>query len=168
QTVTFNAGGLRADETFTFNGGAETNGHFRIFGGGGNDVIHGGALDDVIFGGGLGDTLYGGGGNDTFRYQNVTESDLNEQDGIQDFNLGDKLDLIHIDADTSQTGDQAFTFIGSASFTSHAGELRAFDTGGGIWEVQGDVNGDGVADFQVAVVVTDHLTHQLTTADFLL
>jgi hypothetical protein len=168
QTVTFNAGGLQFDETFHFNGAAETDGHMRIFGGAGNDVIHGGALDDVIFGGGRGDTLYGGGGNDTFRYQSTTDSNLTEQDGIQDFNLGDKIDLTRIDADTSLAGDQAFSFIGGSAFGNHAGELRAFDQGGGIWLVQGDVDGDGNADFQVAVVVTDNGVHPLTGSDFLL
>jgi Ca2+-binding RTX toxin-like protein len=168
-TMTFNAGGLQSDETFTFNGTAETDGHFRVFGGGGMDFIQGGHGDDLIFGGGYGDTLYGGGGNDTFRYQATTDSNGlgNGQDGIQDFNLGDLIDLSRIDANIQLAGDQAFTIIGNAAF-QNAGDLRVFDQGGGIWVVQGDVDGDHQADFSLSVVVTDNNVHPLTGADFLL
>ena len=45
-------------------------------------------------------------------------------------------------------GDQAFTFIGSAAFGNHAGELRAVVTTLNTY-VYGDTNGDGVADLAI-------------------
>jgi Ca2+-binding RTX toxin-like protein len=169
--MTFNGAGLGASETFHFNGSAETDGAFRLFGGSANDVIIGGANGDLIYGGLGSDNLTGGAGNDVYRYQGVGESTASSTDHILDFTLGDLIDLSRIDADTTQSGDQAFTFMnGASSFTGngHAGELIAVDNGGGIWTVSGDVNGDGVADFQLSVTVADSGTHSLTASDFLL
>ncbi|HEX8307524.1 MAG TPA: M10 family metallopeptidase C-terminal domain-containing protein, partial [Allosphingosinicella sp.] len=60
---------LRVGEDFTFNGSAETDGSFFIYGGGGDDRLTGGAKNDVfIFGGqgqwGSGDVVVGGAGID--------------------------------------------------------------------------------------------------------
>jgi serralysin len=63
-----------------------------------------------------------------------------------DFITGDKIDLSAIDANTSLKHDQAFTFIGSDTFHSTAGELRF---SGEL--LSGDVDADGIADFQIAV-----------------
>ncbi|MEA3001745.1 MAG: hypothetical protein QOH81_533, partial [Sphingomonadales bacterium] len=79
---------------------------------------------------------------------------------------GDRIDLSRIDADAGTAADDAFMFIGSAAFTNHAGELRATDMGGGIWTVQGDINGNGVADIELIVTAAD--LHPLTGADFVL
>ena len=91
-------------------------------------------------------------------------------DTITDFRSGDKIDLFFVDANTTggSPGDQAFNFIGSGGFTGHAGELRAFEDNAhpGNWFVEGDVNGDGVADIVIAVHVADG--HTLATPDFLL
>ena len=57
--------------------------------------------------------------------------------------------------------DQAFSFIGAAFFSHTAGELRNF-ANGGSWLVQGDVNGDGVADFTLT------LNSQPAAGDFIL
>ena len=67
---------------------------------------------------------------------------------FSDFNSGqgDKIDLSAIDADAGTAGDQAFTFIGSGVFTGVAGQLH-FD----LNFVEGDVNGDAVADFRIGV-----------------
>jgi hypothetical protein len=60
----------------------------------------------------------------------------------------DRLDLSTIDADTDGTsGNQAFHFIGARAFTGHDGELRF--TGG---LVQGDTNGDRVADIEIRII----------------
>jgi hypothetical protein len=64
---------------------------------------------------------------------------------------------------TAVAGDQAFSFIGTAAFTHHAGELR-FATASGVTSVYGDVNGDGTADFQIRLSGT--IT--LVAADFVL
>jgi serralysin len=105
----------------------------RLDGRGGNDVLNG-------FEGA--DTLIGGAGDDVFQF-----SHLEKLDRIMDFAAGDKIDVSALDAVAGTAGDQAFTFIGSGAFTKVAGQLRYSN---GI--VQGDVNGDGIADFAVTIV----------------
>ncbi|MGZ8296007.1 MAG: M10 family metallopeptidase C-terminal domain-containing protein, partial [Allosphingosinicella sp.] len=146
----------------------ETDGNFRLFGGGGNDVLTGGGGADLIFGGLRGDTLTGGAGNDIFRYDSVAESNSVERDGIQDFNSGDLIDLSRIDANTLLAGNQAFNFIGGAAFSNTAGELRFenISLGGPIWLVQGDTDGNGVSDFEVVLVISP--ADPITSGDFLL
>jgi hypothetical protein len=142
--------------------------HLTLLGGAGTDVLRGGAGDDIIYGGLNSDTMTGGGGNDIFRYGSAAESTTASRDGIGDFNLGDILDLAGVDADSTLDGNQAFAFIGSGMFSGHAGELRATDGGGGVWTVSGDVDGNGAADFEFTVTVTDFAVHPLTASDFLL
>ncbi len=111
--------------------------------GSGNDVLHGtlGA-----------DDLMGGSGADTFVFKTAGESTsaLAGRDSIFDFSGtgGDRIDLADIDANSAASGDQAFTYLGTAAFTGKAGELhyakQASDT-----YVYGDTNGDRNADFAV-------------------
>jgi Ca2+-binding RTX toxin-like protein len=130
-----------------------------VFGGEGNDVITGGKDNDVFFGdndndiltGGLGrDTFTGGLGRDFFDFNSVKESVKGaNRDVILDFNraVDDRIDLRTIDADSSANpGNDVFKFIGNAAFKGGGGELRS---SGGI--IQGDVNGDKVADFEIKV-----------------
>ncbi|MXO61062.1 hypothetical protein GRI89_16080 [Altererythrobacter salegens] len=70
---------------------------------------------------------------------------------------------MHIDADTGASGDQAFGFIGTAEFSGHAGELR-YVHGGGTTFVEGDTNGDRLADFSIALTGL----HTLVSGDFML
>lgn len=141
----------------------------NLYGNTGNDYIDGGIGDDKLYGqdgndtlfGDLGvDLLYGGQGADTFYYRTVGESVAGATDIIGDFTRahGDKINLSGIDANTNLGGDQAFSFIGSAAFSSTAGELRY---AGNLLEA--DVNGDGTADFQVQLNVAS-----LQSDDFLL
>ena len=140
--------------------------------GSGDTKGYGNSLDNEIWGnsgnnvlrGGLGaDTLDGGAGNDVYLYVTAAESSVAA--GIDTVNLmsGDLIDLSLIDADTNTGGNQAFSFIGGAAFSNTAGELRAEDKGG-YWEVQGDVDGNGTADFVLHVVLGD--ADPLTAADF--
>jgi hypothetical protein len=156
------------DQTISINGSDETDGNLYLLGGAGNDVLTGGDGADTLFGGARGDTLTGGDGNDVFRYDLVTDSNSTERDGIQDFNPGDLIDLSRIDADTTQDGDQAFTFIGNAAFSKKAGELRFenISVGGTVWEVEGDIDGDGFSDFEVVVVINP--PDPITAGDFVL
>jgi hypothetical protein len=166
QTITFNGSRLTANETVQFDGTSETDGgKFRLWGGSADDVLRGGSGNDLIYGGIGADTLQGGGGADIFRYQSITESNSGGLDDIQDFALGDILDLSTIDANSGLAGNQAFNFI-NGLFTNQAGQLRAVDTGGGLWAVFGDTDGNGVADFQVSVDVTGG--HILSGSDFML
>ena len=73
-------------------------------------------------------------------------------DLITDFVHGlDRIDLYGIDANARLAGNQAFAFLGSSSFTAHAGELitRAYQS---ATYLLADVNGDGHADMQIQFV----------------
>jgi serralysin len=76
-------------------------------------------------------------------------------DRILDFDAaeGDRILLRKIDADISTSADDAFAFIGTAAFSGTAGELRAVAThGGAVQRIEGDVDGDGVAELTIDVV----------------
>ena len=117
--------------------------------------------------------LRGGDGNDMFDYNHVAEFHSAVRDSILDFTSGsDKINLADIDANTLVAGDQGFIWIGSNAFTGNSaagsgvpGELRAYQSGD-TWIVEGDVNGDGIGDFQIAVVLAT--SDPLVASDFLL
>jgi Ca2+-binding RTX toxin-like protein len=114
-----------------------------LMGGAGADTLIGGAGNDTLAGGLGADALTGGLGADHFRFDTVAQAN---GDIITDISAaqGDMIDLRVIDANASLGGDQAFTYLGGAAFTNSAGQLR-FQSG----VLQGDVNGDGAADFQM-------------------
>jgi Ca2+-binding RTX toxin-like protein len=120
----------------------------------GNDsgnTIHGAGGADTLVGGLGQDTLFGGVGADTFAfYVGDSLADHALADVIADFDsgTGDKVDLSHLDANTTFHGNQAFTFIGTDAFSGAAGELHYMQEGGNTF-VEGDVTGDGVADFAI-------------------
>ena len=139
-------------------------------GGAGNDLLDGRGGDDILIGGLGKDQLAGRAGSDTFRFRSVDEIGLgtpgtaSSYDRIIDFTRGsDKIDLSMIDAISGTAANDAFTFIGSANFSNKAGELRYASTSAGT-VLSGDVNGDGVADFDIL------LTNKVipTVTDFLL
>jgi VCBS repeat-containing protein len=162
--MTVDAAPLRGSETLTFNGEAETNGTFRAFGGHNGDTIGGGAGADIIQGNGGADLLRGSGGADIFRYVAATDSRTASADQILDFTAGDRIDLSPIDA-KSGAGNDAFTWIGGNAFSGSAGELRG-TASGNVWTIQGDIDGNGIADLQIVVTVADN--HPITAADFFL
>jgi Ca2+-binding RTX toxin-like protein len=117
-----------------------------LAGGAGRDTLAGGADDDELQGGGAADVLTGGSGRDVFIFASVADIGLAPaaRDRITDFRPGeDLIDLSAIDANTTAAGNQAFTFI-TGAFTGVAGQLR-YGAASGL--LQGDVNGDGTADF---------------------
>jgi parallel beta-helix repeat protein len=133
-----------------------------LTGGGGLDTLDGGAGNDVLHGGTGKDILIGGTGADRFVFKTVAEAGKGTgQDQIRDFSRaqGDKIDLGNIDAHTGQSGNQTFTYIDSKAFSGQAGQLR-YANG----HVEGDVNGDRVADFQIDIA--NH--HALQASDFFL
>ena len=141
------------------------------------DTLIGSGLGDTLIGNGGGDTFTGGGGRDymegsggevdTFIFTAITDSGKTKatRDVIGDFSTddGDKIRIL-FDGNTTTggAGDDFTVLLADTAFTRHAGELRY------VWSgyqtiVQGDVNGDGKADFSIAI--DDHM--ELTLSDFL-
>ena len=131
------------------NGGA---GNDTLNGGAGNDTLTGGNGNDILVGGAGKDTMSDGGGDDIYRYFSTSESAVGAQrDIILDLTRGfDKLDLSFIDADLNIAGNQAFTFIGTNTFSGTRGEARFFTSGGNLF-LQAEINGDGniAADMEI-------------------
>lgn len=160
-----NANGLHAGEDVTFNGSAERDGSFRFMMGAGNDTLTGGAGNDLFYGRLGQDVMTGGGGNDSFYFRALAESATGAMDHITDFNSGDHIDLSTIDASTTHSGNDAFAFIGEAAFSNVAGELRVVGAGSD-WTIQGDVDGDGIADISIAVTTIG--AYNFAANDFIL
>ena len=164
QALTISANNLRSGENATVDGSAETDGSLRFIMGGGDDVLSGGAGNDHFYGRLGQDVMTGGGGDDIFYFRGAAESQVSAMDAILDFAAGDRIDLSAIDAITGGANN-AFAFIGGGAFSSTAGELHV--TGAGAnWTLEGDTNGDGVADF--AVAITTPGGHVFTALDFVL
>ena len=153
--------GLDGADTLRGNGGADI-----IDGGDGRDYLSGGAGDDQIIGGTDGDDLFGGAGADLFIFNSLSDfGDATKLDRIGDFtsSAGDRISLAAIDSNVNEVGQQAFDWIGAAAFRHEAGELRVAAMGGGVVQVSGDIDGDGLADFQFLVTA-----NILSRSDFLL
>lgn len=138
------------------NGGA---GNDHLWGGAGRDLALGGEGDDWLSGGRGADLLGGGAGADVFDFDLVTDIGRGRgtRDVILDWGAGDTLDLRGIDADATRDGNQAFRIVDA--YTGTAGDLR-------IWAadrtyVEGDVSGDGRADFRIEVTGVQDLADQI-------
>ncbi|MBY6266435.1 calcium-binding protein (plasmid) [Azospirillum sp. 412522] len=138
------------------------------------DVLLGGTGNDTQVGGYGADLMDGGAGADVFSIRNLNESTLAAPDVIINFNgavvaaealkglasyatagaEGDRIDLSEIDAITGNTGNDAFTFIGTAGFSA-AGQLR-YQVSGAVTLIEGDVNGDRTADFRIQVNIANY------------
>ncbi len=142
-------------------------GNDSLFGNSGNDILYGENGNDSLDGGSGLDRFYGGTGADAFTFRTGDFAGMSSAtaDRIHDFSAldGDKIDLGNVDANTGLAGDQAFAFIGAGAFTGTAGELRTQQISGNTY-VQGDLNGDGAADFWIRL---DGL-HTLGSSDFVL
>ncbi len=170
-----NATGNATANTLVGNRGANTlsglDGNDRLSGGLGKDTLLGGDGNDTLIGGKGADRLSGGAGRDIFDLNLLSESGVGSdtRDFIRDFLRGtDRIDLSSLDAVTGGA-DNAFRFIGKAAFSDKAGQLRfaLFNEAGTSLDhtvLEGDVNGDGVADFQTALSGL----LPLTASDFIL
>src|SRR5690606_1066763 len=153
--------GREGDDVLNGGGGSD-----RLEGEAGRDTINGGNGDDQIVGGTQKDTLTGGAGADTFFFgQGEVGSGASSADIVTDFSHadGDKIHVRRIDANTGAGGDQNFTFIGDGACTGVAGQLHYVQAGPNTF-IEGDTNGDGLADF---VIRLDGQVN-LATADFVL
>jgi len=138
----------------------------KLYGLAGSDTLSGGNGSDWLEGGAGQDHLTGGAGADSFVFRNgdFAVATVAAADEITDFTHGeDHIRLNYVDANSLLTGDQAFAFMGTSAFDGHAGELRYEQISGNTY-VEGDTNGDGIADFMIRV---DGL-HTLTSGDFAL
>jgi serralysin len=120
---------------------------------GGNDSLIGGRGNDVLDGGAGADRLSGGTGNDRYDFNKVSDSGKTAatRDKILDFFPGqDSIDLFNIDAKTGGAPNDMFKFIGTQGFHGVKGELHYVKFNGFVI-VEGDVNGDRKADFQIEV-----------------
>ena len=131
----------------------------------GNDTLWGNGGNDTLVGGAGIDSLKGGAGKDTFVFGSITEAagSGNLRETITDFSHAqfDRIDLSRIDANGAITGEGAFKLM--AAFDGTHGALIV-TAQGSQWLVQGDVNGDKVAD--MAILVTS--SSALVAADFVM
>jgi Ca2+-binding RTX toxin-like protein len=157
QSEGFQLTGSAFNDTLTGGTGKDS-----ISGGAGNDSLEGGAGNDTLAGGAGADTLHGGLGADMFVFTALADSAPGSPDTILDFSHadGDKIDLHLIDA-VAGGADNAFKLVNA--FTHVAGQLISV-TVGNHYYVQGDVNGDGIADFAITV----YSSTPLTSGDFIL
>jgi hypothetical protein len=149
---------------------------------GGNDTLIGGTGNDQLIGNRGSDQLSGGAGADRFVFGALFQSTPDAPDLITDFSgrtvlstngqghtirtpgEGDRIDLSLIDANTSLSGDQAFTLV-QHGFSGHAGEAYGrFDAANGLTSLYLDVDGDGIADMTIQLLGRVNLTG----ADFIL
>jgi len=146
------------------------NGIDNLIGGDGDDKLTGSKAANELAGGRGEDMLRGGKGNDEFRYMSLRDSLVGDNhDIILDFARKDKIDLSLIDAVAGTGIDDDFSYIGSQAFHSTAGELHfvLFNLKGNKHDmtiVEGDVNGDGSADFMIELSGL----HKMKTGDFVM
>ncbi|CAN0338364.1 unnamed protein product, partial [Phaeothamnion confervicola] len=170
-----NATGNSAANALVGNRGANTlagvDGNDKLLGALGNDKLLGGNGIDILTGGGGKDQLTGGSDRDVFDFNSLAESGATSstRDLIRDFLHGtDRIDLSTLDA-VSGGSDNAFRFIGKSAFSGVAGQLHfvLFNESGTSLDhtvIEGDVNGDARADFQIDLTGLIGLT----TADLIL
>ncbi len=132
-----------------------------LTGNAGSNYLWGNDGNDTLTGAGGKDFLFGGNGNDLFVYQHPDDSAPLDYDVIDGFTAGDKIDLSALDANAALAGDQAFIFI-TGQFHGLAGELHYF-----AGAIEGDVDGDGAADFYITVYPSE-MAYLWSSADFIL
>jgi serralysin len=155
-------GGSGSDRIYGESGNDDMFGGTRgdyISGGNGDDLMKGNDGADRLYGGAGSDDLYGNSGADQFVYRSIADStvDTSGRDLIHGFSLGyDQIDLEDIDTTPSTPStDGAFTFIGNRAFSDiGVSEIRyRYGANGADFTViEGDINGNGNADFAITVL----------------
>lgn len=143
--------GSSADNTLI--GNAQDN---TLTGLAGNDTLWGDSGADRLDGGAGADRMWGGAGADVFVISRAAFSPAGAGDSIGDVEAADRIDLTGIDADTTRNGNQAFSWVlpdWTAAFGGVAGQLRV-SYNVGTYTVQGDTDGDRVADVEFTVHMT--------------
>ena len=157
------------DFTGIENGTVTGSRNLNVTGNASDNVLRGNDGNNILTGQGGADVLMGGAGDDRFDFNSVSDSTASSTDKIRDFQvatvegLNDVIDLFDIDAKSTALFNNAFTFIGTDAFSSKEGELRYYNTSNSTM-VEGDVNGDGVADLVIRLIGN----MSLSDADFVL
>ena len=154
-------------ENLTLTGSANLSGTGNAL----DNVITGNSGNNVLTGGAGVDTLTGNGGADIFAFAGGdTGASSGQRDLISDFTVGtDKIDLTGIDADSTAAGQNAFRFLGNSAFDGTAGALHTtYDAANNVTILEGDINGDHVADFGIELAGNLTLTADDFTAGSLL
>ena len=139
----------------TLSGGAGVD---VLTGGGGNDLLSGGGGRDSLTGGAGADRLTGDGGADVFLFTSAADSTvlLAGRDTITDFHTAetDKINLHALDANTTTAGvnDDFSGIVKATTFSGNsAGTLHYFVVNGSNILIEGDTDGDHVANFAILV-----------------
>jgi Ca2+-binding RTX toxin-like protein len=139
----------------------------------GDDTYNGMGKNDVIKGNTGKDTLTGGSGKDRFDYDLTTHSPAGTgRDVITDFDAGsgstvvDRIDLYHIDASTSVSGNQNFSFIGTNSF-SDSGQVRINNAASSSYTLV-ELNIGGTTAPEMQIQLNKIISSYFSSADFIL
>lgn len=142
----------------------------NLYGGFGKDRLLGDYHGNTLHGGKGADILGGGFGDDIFLYTSLSDSGPDEatRDVIMDFNgkgtdgkIGDRINLVAIDANTVRPGHQTFSVRGQVA-GSHGVWYQAEENGNVV--VFADVDGDAGADFSIRLLGVESLSR----TDFIL
>jgi serralysin len=129
------------------------------------NAIDGGEGDDSIAGGGDADALTGGAGNDLFIFASTGDSTSADRDSISDYEDGtDKIDVSAIDAKSSTTSDDSFTFRGTSAFNG-AGQIRVEKSGTDTIVFFNTNSSDAP---EMVIVLVNTAPGQLSAQDFIL
>ncbi len=92
----------------------------------GIENVVGGSGDDVIVANDEVNVLSGGAGEDVFVFNSATDAGAgdNHRDQITDLEVGDRIDISHIDGDETQEGNQSFQLIQNEADFTQAGQIR--------------------------------------------
>jgi hypothetical protein len=103
--------------------------------------------------------------NKTYVYTTLSQAAAAEDTIIRDYNPGDKFDFHALDADTTQSGNQDFHWIGTAMFSRNGEELKFLqDPAANITWIKGSSDHDTGAEFRLRI----EGLHTFTADDFIL
>ncbi|WP_225770488.1 calcium-binding protein [Inquilinus sp. Marseille-Q2685] len=117
------------------------------------DTLIGSSAANTLRGAAGKDLLTGGAGADRFAFTGGdSAAGRINADRITDFShaQGDRIDLSAINANGGGAGNGSFAFIGTGAYTGVAGQLR-YALSGTDAVIGGDVDGDGVSDFNIVL-----------------
>lgn len=146
----------------------------QLHGGEGRDTVVGGQGNDTISGGAGADILTGLGAADVFDYFSAVDSGTATvtRDTITDFTVNpaaggayaDRIDLSRLDARASTAANDAFQFIGTASFTAE-GQIRVSQSGANTAVY---INTAGAGTGEMSILLLNVNASLLSASDFIL